>query len=95
MAYRIEYEDTQNHNCNSNVLPRILLTGMFLFCFLLGVNLFWPEGREVLRLLLIPGSPDTTLEAAETFVSELHCGSRLKSAATDFFRNMSGYETFP
>lgn len=95
LAYRIEYEESQCHNHTFHAFPRILMTGLCFVCFLAAVNFFWPEGREVLRLLLIPGSPDATLEAAETFVSELQCGSRLKSAATDFFRNMSGYEAFP
>lgn len=73
-----------------SVLPRVFLTCVFFAVFLVLVSLYWPDGREVLRLLLIPGNPDATIAAAETFASELHCGNSLKGAAMDFFRSLTG-----
>lgn len=56
------------------------------------VSLFWPEGREVLRLLLIPGDPEVTMEAAQTFASELDCGVDILSAASDFLHKVTEYD---
>ena len=87
LAYRIDYSGAADADAGTDWFSRIFLTCLFFSLFLTAVSLFWPDGREVLRLLLIPGSPDRTMEAAETFVSELDCGNRIIGAASDFFRN--------
>lgn len=88
MPYRINYSSASEPG--PSVLPRFFLTCVFFAVFLVLVTLYWPEGREVLRLLLIPGDPDVTMAAAETFASELHCGNSLKGAAMDFFSSLTG-----
>ena len=69
-----------------------LLTCAFFSVFLVMVTMFWPEGREVLQILLIPGDPKVTLEAAQTFASELDCGNSIFSAASDFIHKVTGYD---
>ncbi len=90
MAYRIDYGESPYTSDKSCFFLRSLMTCLFFLLFLVLVSAFWPEGREVLRLMLIP---DATLEAAETFVSELHCGSNLGSSMSDFFQKLIKYET--
>lgn len=80
--YRILYDsaDTQKKNGRCAVFTIILF---FLFCGM--VYTYWPEGRILLRTLLIPGDPDTTLHAAEVFAAELSCGGSISNAVRNFF----------
>ena len=83
MAYRIIYESEKEHT-QRNGGRRVLLTVVFFLCFLWSVAKFWPEGRKLLQILLIPGDAETTLEAAEVFAQELGCGYSLKDAVRNF-----------
>ena len=80
--YRILYDsaDTQNKTGRCAVFIMILF---FLFCGM--VYTYWPEGRILLRTLLIPGDPDTTLHAAEVFAAELSYGGSFADAVRNFF----------
>lgn len=91
MAYRIDYCDVCNNKVRGRILPRIFMTAMFFCAFMIWVSLFWPEGREVLHLLLIPGDPQTTAEAAEVFICELDNGESLKDSVLSFWNKMTGY----
>lgn len=93
LPYRIEYSDVADVHSKHNLFSPIFMTILFFSVFITMVSLFWPEGREVLRLMVIPGSAEETMEAVETFVSELDCGIQFKSAAADFFRNLIRNET--
>lgn len=84
MGYRIIYESETELTRGKSGVRRIFLSVGFFLCFLLSVAGFWPEGREMLRILLIPGDPDITMEAAEVFAQELSCGYSLKDAAQNF-----------
>ena len=90
LAYRIDYQENQRRSIFNDIIIRIISTGMFFLLFLFIVTAFWPDGKEVLGLLMIS---DTTLDAAETFVSELNCGNNIKNAVSDFFETIKAYET--
>jgi hypothetical protein len=62
----------------------------FFVCFLWTVSRFWPEGRELLKLLLIPGDPDATLEAAAAFAQDLSSGEHLTAAWSRFASVVTG-----
>ena len=91
LPYRIDYSPTPDDCSKSGWMAGILLTCTFFGVFMVMVSLFWPEGREVLRILLIPGDPEVTVEAAQTFASELDCGMDMFRAASDFFHKVTGY----
>lgn len=85
MGYRIDYDghkETESRRSGSSRLAVLMVSFFMLFVFL--VASFWPEGREVLVRILIPGSPQTTFRAAETFADEIKNGDSLKDAATAF-----------
>ena len=84
MSYRITYDSESPKKQENTLLFRLLLTVTFFLCFIWSVNQFWPEGRDLLKLLLIPGDPDTTLEAAEVFAQELADGQTLAGAFRRF-----------
>lgn len=90
LSIRIDYQTEQEKKLNEKILPRIIMTFSFFLVFLLAVFQFWPEGREVLRLIMIPGTPQDTIAALETFVSELDCGISISGAATDFWQKLIG-----
>lgn len=92
LPYRIEYSDMVNIHTKHDLLTTIFMTLLFFLLFILAVSLFWPEGREVLRLMVIPGAMEETQEAVETFVSELDCGFHFTSAAADFLKSLTGNE---
>ena len=91
MPYRIDYSPSPDTCRKKGWISGILLTCAFFTVFLAVVSLFWPEGREVLQILLIPGDPEVTIEAAQTFASELDCGIDMFHAASDFFHKVTGY----
>ena len=80
MSYRMIYEPGSRAEGGNSVIFRTLMTASFFVCFLWTVSRFWPEGRELLKLLLIPGDPDATLEAAEAFARDLGAGVNLEAA---------------
>lgn len=89
MPYRIDYHKETDTDRKGSWFTSSLLTFAFFSLFLAAVSLLWPEGREVLRVLLIPGVPEKTLDAAEVFVSELDCGMHFTGAAADFFHKLT------
>jgi len=55
-------------------------TAVWLVVFFLLVGLFWPEGTQALRDILIPGDPSVTTAALEQFAGELRSGSAWREA---------------
>lgn len=84
VAYRIVYHDETEGCCSKKGRNRFFLTACFFLLFLLLVSVFYPQGREILRILLIPGDPDVTLHAAEVFAQELGNGYSMADAAKNF-----------
>lgn len=73
---------------SGNFLPRFCMTVIFFLIFIMTVSFLWPEGREVMQLIFIPGTPEETFDALETFVSELDCGISIAGAASDFLQKL-------
>ena len=90
MSYRMIYELGSRSHSGNSVIFRTLMTASFFVCFLWTVSRFWPEGRELLKLLLIPGDPDVTLEAAEVFAQDLGSGEHLAEAWYRFVSVVTG-----
>ena len=84
MAYRITYDSKKEREQTPCGIRRFFLTTLFFICFLWMVTSFWPEGKALMKLLLLPGDPDTTLQAAEVFAAELESGFPLTDAARNF-----------
>jgi len=84
MSYHVVYGTEDSSVSGRMPGRRIVLTGFFLICFFWMVSAFWPEGKELLKIMLIPGDPDATLEAAEVFAGEMACGIPLHHAAENF-----------
>ena len=90
MSYRMIYEPGSRAEGGNSVIFRTLMTASFFVCFLWTVSRFWPEGRELLKLLLIPGDPDATLEAAAVFAQDLNSGEHLTAAWSRFASVVTG-----
>ena len=88
MGYRVVYHNEKLERAREYSGRRLYLTVFFLCCFYWMVSFFWPEGKELLKILLIPGNPEATMEAAEVFAEELACGSPLKDAAKNFYQTV-------
>lgn len=82
--YRIVYHsETKGSDRKSN--GRCFFLTIMLFCvFCWSVCTYWPEGKQLLQTLLIPGEPEITLKAAEVFASELSSGYTLSDALWNF-----------
>lgn len=70
-----------------------MLTVFTFACFLLLTVFFWEDGRELLKILLIPGDSDTTIQAVQVFAQEVGSGFQLKSAVRNLFSSIlsNGY----
>lgn len=89
MGYRIDYQQISaiRHGYISRTRAGIL-TGFFFLVFLFLVTSYWPQGRDLLRQLLIPGDPDVTIAALETFAQELQEGTTFSDAAKTFYQSL-------
>ena len=87
MAYRIDYIDSEK-NQRGNILPYFLMSLLFFVSFMVFVALYWPEGSEVLRILLEPVNP---AEAAEAFAGDLKNGVSVKNAFVSFLKSVTEY----
>lgn len=86
MAYSIRY----GVHCGEQQNRRSyfgLMTAVFLLTFLLGTHIFWPEGAQALRHLLLPVS-DQTVNAFHTMVSEVSDGVYVPEAVAAFCREV-------
>ena len=88
MPYRMEYEPAQKKKRQGTGSRRAVLTVLLFILFLQMVHAFWPDGQNMLRILLIPGDPETTLQAAEVFAQEMECGYSLADAARNFYNSV-------
>lgn len=77
MAYRVQYSAPERRK-----IGLAWTTAVFLTVFVLLVGLFWPEGANVLRDLLIPGDPAVTAAALEQFAAEMRGGTSWREALT-------------
>ena len=93
MSYRIEYDPQTDRNRHNSLFFRGVVTAICFVCFAWSVYRFWPEGRELLKLLILPGNPDVTLEAAEVFARELQTGESLSGAAERFVHAVFSHGT--
>ena len=95
MSYRIEYQPMKRPGSRQGgSLRRPALTGMFFLLFVFLVDAFWPQGREMLRELLIPGDPDVTVEAFGVFANAIQSGSPFGDAAEAFCRTVMGHGAY-
>lgn len=89
MSYRVEYEPVKKvRNVEKRVVRVPALTASCLLLFLLLVNGFWSQGREVLREILLPGDAAVTAAALEEFAQELKMGEPLGDAVEGFCRTV-------
>ena len=82
--YRVIYEPTRKERYDKRWARRVVLTGTVFALFCIVVYFCFPEGRKLLQLLLIPGDPDATLQAAEVFSAELGSGYAITDAVRNF-----------
>lgn len=85
MGYRVEYQPVKKvRNVETRTSGIPALTALFLMLFFFLVCSCWPEGTALLRQILIPGDPDTTVMALEVFAQDLQAGEPLSEAFTNF-----------
>ena len=85
MVYRMVYESEKNGQLRTHRGRRMILTVFMFIVFYTAVCTFWPQGKELLQMLLIPGDPEIILQAAEVFAAEISSGYTVLDAARNFF----------
>lgn len=89
MGYRVDYRPVKKiRNAEKRTVRLPALTMLFFLMFLFLVFSFWPQGGALLRELLIPGDPDVTVMALETFAQDLRAGDALSGAFETFCRTI-------
>lgn len=90
MGYRIEYdkgskayEVRKEHSLRFPVMVASCLVLFFLLTWV-----FWPEGVELLREMVIPGDNAVTTQAWDTMVDSLKSGASVSDAVTVFCREI-------
>lgn len=90
MAYRVIYgpmpKVSGRGSCDSFRLRA--LTAACLLVFSMGVRQFWPEGRDRLRQVLLPGEETLTEAAFQDMMGDIRAGETLGDALTAFCREI-------
>lgn len=89
MGYRVDYQPVRKirgAEKRRSTVPA--LTALFFLVFLLLVNLYWEQGAQVLKNLVLREEMATALEV---FSQELKAGEELKSAWAHFCGTLTGY----
>jgi len=89
MPYKTDYTIMDNGDKKMSFLLRAICTVSFFFIFVILVTFFWPEGKEVLGIILFP---DRQINAMEVLACELESGNTFKSAVNDFVQTIVRYE---
>ena len=91
--YRIMYDSKDNKYNQKGRRRTVILTAVIFLIFCTSVCIWWPEGRFLLRTMLIPGDPETTLQAAEVFAAEIASGYAFSDAVKKFCNSVieNGY----
>lgn len=97
MGYRIDYGQPSDRKypvlSSRRPLPALLCGALALFVLL--TSLYWPEGREALRDLLIPGDAAVTAEAFAAMLENVRAGEDVQDAVTVFCREILEHGTSP
>lgn len=92
MSYEILYDGKPRVESKEYVVHKRVHRFYYLmiFCILLTVLMFqaWPEGKQFLRSVLIPGNADITAAAFESSVAQLQEGKTIKDVAEFFCREI-------
>lgn len=87
MGYKISYEPIRKLRGAQTRRSRIgALVGIFFLLFLLMVNLFWAEGKDVLRDLVMPGDAAVTTAALNQLSVNLKQGLPVQESVEEFCR---------
>ena len=85
MAYRIVYGPEKKAPENRMRRIRMMTAGFFLLGCIL-TRLFWPDGLQVMREVLLPGELSVTEQAFSQLVSQLQGGEPVGTAVETFCR---------
>ena len=91
--YRIMYDSKNSIHSQKGRGRLAILTVVIFFIFCTAVCICWPDGKILLQTLLIPGDPETTLQAAEAFAAEVASGYTFSDAVNNFYSTVvrNGY----
>lgn len=82
--YRIMYDSRTSVHSQKSRGRLVFLTAVLFLLFCTAVYSYWPDGRILLQTMLIPGDPETTLQAAEVFAAEVASGYAFSDAVKNF-----------
>lgn len=88
MSYRVDYhsEKEENHRQGRG---RIMTGALLCFLlFLIFVQLFWPEGQQALRAMILPGASENVWSAADDMVRQIREGEPLRDTVDAFCRDV-------
>ncbi len=85
MSYKIVYGPDPQPAPTGTSNPRLrAMTAAFLLLGCLGVRTLWPEGTDVLRSLLLPGTPTAAEAAFSDMMTSLREGAPVSESVTAF-----------
>lgn len=87
MAYRVVYGEEKKRQARLWGGRRgfRIMTALVLLLFVLGARVWWSEGAEVLKKVLLPGQTELALQ---TLVENVSGGASLGEAVTAFCREI-------
>lgn len=84
-GYRIEYEGSDRYRDRRPRLQRVKVwLSLLLVGIALAVSLVFPQGKEKLRAMLIPGNDAVTVGALEELSMSVRSGENAKEALAAF-----------
>lgn len=94
MAYRLEYDTSCRWEKRKEEwgIQRVILSCLFFVLFILVVNLYWKEGRDILIRLVFPQDTVAAWNGLQQLTDQIRQGVPLKTAAENFCNEvLQGY----
>lgn len=88
MAYRVDYTDGGRQAAVHEKKHSIRAVLICFFLFLIFVQLFWPQGKEAIQKLLLPGATETVWAAVDVFADQVRTGEPVGEALETLCRNV-------
>lgn len=88
MSYRVDYHSEEKEKHRQGKGGVVLSALLCFLLFLIFVQLFWPEGQQALRAMILPGASENVWSAADDMVRQIREGEPVADTVDAFCRGV-------
>ena len=89
MGYRIDYQPVKKvRGAERNRASLSCLTAVCFLIFALLINLYWPQGKNILHRIIFPGKAAVMAAALDSAAENMRSGDNVYQALVTFGKNL-------